>query len=267
MIVDGKQVASRLKLKIQEKLKDGKERKVCFVIFGDDQGSRQFISMKRKFSESLGIGAEVLEYHDNPTFPEVKKIIDNIVSKNFSGIVVQLPLPRGLIVREVLNLIPPESDIDMLSEKSKELYKEGLSKKIPPVARAVLEILKFYNIGLNGKKILVVGKGRLVGEPVGNMLKLKKIEFQNIEKETDKTEKIKLLKEADIIISGAGDSYFIKPEMIRQGVVIIDAGTSEQEGKIVGDADPRCAEKALLITPVPNGVGPVTMASLFMNIE
>lgn len=265
MIADGRLVAAGLKQKIKEKI-EGQKKEACFIIFGNDPGSRQFISMKCKLAESLGIHTEVLEYTENISFEEIKEIIKKTSSRNINGIVIQLPLPTGFDTQEVLNLVPEELDIDVLGEKTKEDYKNGKTDKIPPVSRAVDEILNFYNVELNNKNILIIGSGKLVGEPVANMFKRRNVIFDVIDKNTDKEKSKKLISEADIIISGAGDSHFIKPDMIKEGVVLIDAGTSEQNGKIVGDIDPTCGIKASLITPVPGGVGPVTLSSLFLNI-
>jgi methylenetetrahydrofolate dehydrogenase (NADP+)/methenyltetrahydrofolate cyclohydrolase len=163
-------------------------------------------------------------------------------------------------------MIPPHMDMDVLSTEAKSLFKNNKLNKIPPVARAVSEILNFYNVDMANKNILVVGTGKLVGEPVSSMLNLRNLVYKTIDKNTDENSKEELLKNADIIISGAGSPHFIKKEMIKPGVVLIDAGTSEQSGKLVGDIDPGCAEVASLMTSVPNGVGPVTMACLFLNI-
>lgn len=264
MIADGKLVAASLKEKIKQKLSGSKT--VCFVIFGNDPGSRQFISMKCRFAEGLGIKTVVEEHPENVEFEDVEKIVQTVVAQNYSGIVIQLPLPRNLNPKDILDLVPPELDIDVLSEKTKELYRSGSIEKVPPVARAVESVLDFYGVSLQDKSVLIVGSGMLVGEPVSNMFSLKNIPFVQIDKDTEQGERMEKIKSADIIISGAGDSYFIKPDMIKDGVVLIDAGTSESEGKIVGDVDPSCHDKASLVTPVPGGVGPVTLASLFLNL-
>lgn len=266
MIVDGKLVSAGLKNKVQQSMLSSGPKKVCFIIFGNDPGSKQYITMKKRFAESLGMSATVLEYSDALTPEEIKQNVLNAVEEKYDGIVVQLPLPSSVNTQEVLDLVPPEMDIDVLSTISKELYRNNKLNKVPPVARAVLEILNFYSVDLNNKEILVIGSGKLVGEPVGNMLNSKNIPYKKMSKDTPEEEQRVLLRSANIIISGAGSPYFIKPEMINAGVVLIDAGTSEQNGKVVGDADPSCAEVASLITPVPNGVGPVTMACLFLNI-
>ncbi len=265
MIADGKLIASILKEQITKKLFQTGEKSVCFVIFGNDPGSRQFINMKCRFAEGLGVRTHIEEHPENVSFNDVKKIIDKILTENYSGIVVQLPLPKNLNPDDVLNLVPPEKDIDVLSQKAKDLY-TGHTDKVPPVARAIEEILEFYKVDLTGKKIIIIGTGKLVGEPVGNMLKIKKLPFVQIDRSLSKEKRDEMLKTADVIISGAGDPYFIKPSMIKDGVVLIDAGTSEQNGKIVGDVDPECFKKVSLVTPVPGGVGPVTLASLFLNL-
>ncbi len=266
MKVDGKLVANTLKQRIEVKKKDGTQKRVAFVIFGEDPGSKQYIGMKKKFAQSLGMKADIYEYPEELSEVEVKQIVKEVVDMQYDGIVVQLPLPKSVNSQEVLNIVPVGMDIDVLSEFSKIEYKNNRIDKVPPVARAVLEILNFYSIDLENKEILVVGNGKLVGEPVGNMLESKNFKYKKIDKDTDEALQKELLKKADIIISGAGSPHFIKKSMVKPGVVLIDAGTSEQSGKIVGDMDSDCEEVAQLITPVPNGVGPVTMVCLFLNI-
>ncbi len=266
MIVDGKQIALDLKKQIEQKTMEQNKKNVCFVIFGDNLGSQSYIKMKKRFAESLGIQPDVLEYPGNLTSDEVKKAVTEIVNKKYDGIVLQLPLPESVEPQEILDMIPSNMDMDVLSTEAKNLFKNNMLNKIPPVARAVSEILNFYNVDMANKNILVVGTGKLVGEPVSSMLTLRNLTYKTIDKNTDENSKEELLKNADIIISGAGSPHFIKKEMIKPGVVLIDAGTSEQSGKLVGDIDPGCAEVASLMTPVPNGVGPVTMACLFLNI-
>ncbi len=266
MIIDGKLVADQLKKKIEEKLSGQTKKEVCFIIFGNNSASRQFIGMKCRFAESLNIPTRVIEHPENLSAEEAGKIISETAKEDIAGIVIQLPLPSGFPVEDILNMVPVELDIDVLSRKAKESYINKTSNKIPPVSRAIMEIFNFYNVSLTGKEILVIGTGRLVGEPVRNMLESLKVPFSVIDKDTDESLRKNLIASADVIISGAGSPYMIKPDMIKKGVVLIDAGTSEQNGKIVGDVDPTCESIASLLTPVPRGVGPVTLASLFLNI-
>lgn len=261
----GKPVAEKIREQIKERL-SGNER-VCFVIFGDDSGSKQFINMKCKFAESLGVRAVVEEHPEDLSLQDVKKIISRVVSEKYSGVVIQLPLPKNFNQQDVLDLIPAEMDIDVLSSETKKLYTQGKTEKVSPVARAVKEIFKYYNIDTNDKKILLIGRGLLVGEPIREMFEIEKIVFDQIDKNTPIEERDSLIKNADIVISGAGDSHFIKADMVKRGAILIDAGTSESEGKIVGDFDPSCEAVASFMTPVPGGVGPVTLASLFLNLS
>jgi len=267
MIADGKAVAKTLEKELVDRLAVLPKREVCFILFGNDAESRQFITMKSNVAERLGITVDVLHYPKSVSTDEAVDIVRQAAEKNYSGIVVQLPLPAGLDRERILNSVPPELDIDVLSEEGKREYTAGISSKVPPVARAVQEILDFYHIELAGKEILILGKGKLVGEPVSAMFSLKKIPFKIADGHTPEEEKDALTKSADVIVSGVGSPYFLKPDMIKGGAVLIDAGTSEQAGKLVGDIDPACREKAALITPVPGGVGPVTVVSLFLNIQ
>lgn len=266
MIIDGKLVANQLKEKIKENLIGQTKKEVCFVIFGDNIASRQFIGMKCRFAKSLGIPTRVIEHPEDLSIEEASRVILETSQEDIAGMVIQLPLPNGFPVEDILNMVPVELDIDVLSHNAKEGYVNKTSNKVPPVSRAIMEIFNFYDIDLKGKEILVIGTGRLVGEPVRNMLESLTIPFNIIDKDTDSDKKSKLISSADIIISGAGSPYMIKPAMVKQGVILIDAGTSEQNGKVVGDVDPTCVEVAAFLTPVPGGVGPVTLASLFLNI-
>ncbi|MFZ2522926.1 MAG: bifunctional 5,10-methylenetetrahydrofolate dehydrogenase/5,10-methenyltetrahydrofolate cyclohydrolase [Minisyncoccia bacterium] len=265
MLAQGKIIAEKLNEELNKKLL-GKNKSVCFVVFGEDPATEQFVNMKLRLAQKTGIDANVSKYNTDSSFSEMKKIIEDEVLKKPDGIVVQLPLPKSVNAQDVLNLVPVSMDIDVLSEDAKEQFVKGLSEKTPPVARAVFEILNFYNVSMFEKKVLVIGSGRLVGEPVALMLKNRKIPFDQVDIASPTETKNSLMKDADIIITGAGDPLFIKPEMIKDGVVLIDAGTSESEGRIVGDVDPSCFEKASLVTPVPGGVGPVTLSSLFLNL-
>ncbi len=266
MLVNGKEIAEIIELGIKQKLQWLEPKKVCFILFGDDPSSKQFIKVKSKVAERLGIFEKILEYSGDVTTKEAVQLVTEASKERYDGIVVQLPLPKSLDATAVLNSIPENLDIDLLSEESKKKYSSGASIKTPPVSKAVLEILKFYNITPSNKKVLVVGNGRLVGEPLKETLTLMGVTHSTVDIDTPKMETEKLMAEADIIISGVGLPNFIKPEMIKDGVVLIDAGTSEQSGKLVGDVDPKCAEKASLISPVPGGVGPVTVVSLYSNL-
>ncbi len=266
MIVDGKKIAKNLEEKLVTELLFSSPKKVCFVVFGGNVATAQFVKMKSQIAERVGIAVRTEIYSEVTTTEEAVKKIRDLEKKDCDGIVVQLPLTSGIDAQTVLDEVPPLKDIDVLGTIAKRSYADGKIDRMPPVARAVHEVLDAYNIKLKNKKIVVAGQGRLVGEPVHLMLLGMKIPHRIVDINTSEKDKLLLFKSADIIISGMGVPYAIKPHMVNKGVVLIDAGTSEQGGKLVGDIDPKCAENASLFTPVPGGIGPITVVSLLRNL-
>jgi methylenetetrahydrofolate dehydrogenase (NADP+) / methenyltetrahydrofolate cyclohydrolase len=226
--------------------------KLLVVQVDEDPVSAQFVYQKKIFAQKIGVLFEEKLFTKKSTTEEV---ISFIKASDADGIVVQLPLPESFDTEKILASIPQNKDVDALSPRP---------IVTPPVAGAVEEILDRNDIEVRGVKALVVGKGRLVGLPVGLWLESLGAEVQYADKNTDNL--FVLTRAADLIVSGAGVPELITPEMVKDGVVLIDAGTSESLGKTVGDCDPACATKAKLFTPVPGGVGPVTVAMLFKNL-
>jgi len=266
MKIDGNAIARRLEEKLTTELLFSVPKKVCFVVFGGNAATEQFVKMKSRVAERVGIIAEIKRYPEVIKTEDAVHVITEINKENYDGIVVQLPLTSGLDTQTVLDAIDPIKDIDVLGTALKESYASGKINRTPPVAQAVFEILEESNTKTKGKKIVIVGKGRLVGEPVGLMFKRMKLPYTLIDSKTDEKEKLSLFKDADIIVSGVGIPHSIKPEMIKAGAILIDAGTSEQAGKLVGDIDPSCESVAHAITPVPGGVGPITIVSVLRNL-
>jgi methylenetetrahydrofolate dehydrogenase (NADP+)/methenyltetrahydrofolate cyclohydrolase len=266
MIIDGKQIAKNLEEKLVTELLFSSPKKVCFVVFGGNEATRQFVKMKSRVAERVGISVEVEEYSEINTTMEAVATIRALGKRDYDGIVIQLPVADGIDTQAVLDEIPPLKDIDVLGTVAKESYGTGKINRMPPVAQAVHEILEACNITISGKKVVMAGRGRLVGEPVDLMFRRMKISHVVVDINTPEKEKLALFKDADIIISGMGVPHMVKPNMVKRGVVLIDAGTSEQGGKLVGDIDGKCAEVASFYTPVPGGVGPITIVSLFRNL-
>ena len=265
MIIDGKKLAQEIEAELFEKFKALPLKKVVFVMFGENAASRQFMGIKSRTAERLGIQSSIQVFLETTTTDEAVSIIKNL-GTDMDGVVVQLPLPKHLDTELILNAVPTEKDIDILGSSAIEHYIAGQSNRIAPVAGAVQTILNSINIDLNNKKIVIVGNGNLVGKPVAQMFSREHIPYIIIDKDTDFAERSLHLSTADIIISGVGIPHMIKPDMIKPGVILIDAGTSEQSGKLTGDIDSACAEIASYTTPVPGGVGPVTVVSLFKNL-
>ncbi len=267
MIYDGKKTSLVLQEKLKKKVLELKQKPVLAIVSVSTHSSiASFIKIKRKFAEAIGIS--INEYNFPESFGEENLIseIKNIINSNeCAGIIIQLPLPASYNTQKILNTLPFNLDVDVLGKQAFELFVKN-NNIIPPVAGAVAYILKDTNTDIKNKKIVIVGYGKLVGEPVCIWFKNQGVEPKIIDITTDEETKIKLYKEADIIISGIGKPHHLKKEFFKEGVIIIDAGTSEQVGVLAGDCDPSCSEIASIITPVPGGVGPLTVAHLFENL-
>ena len=186
-----------------------------------------------------------------------KEILKLNQYKNINGIIVQLPLSKHVNPDEILAAIDPKKDVDALSKRPLVLA---------PTLEAVKFIFKKYRIGYKDKEILIIGRGRLVGQPIYKWL-VKENKRVKVIDERQKNRFPKFTRNADIIISGVGKGGLIKGEMIKRGTILIDFGFDRKDGKITGDFDFKsCAKKAKLITPVPGGIGPIMVAMLFKNL-
>ena len=255
MIINGKKIAYVVELNIIQRIKTLDEKPKLAVINVDGNlVSVSFINMKRRFADRVGVDFSVLNFDssigNDELIAEIKK-----AAALCDGLVVQLPLPKRLDTDFILESIPPEKDVDALGPNPKILS---------PVVEAIKKILSISQFSLKSKRVLVIGRGRLVGLPIAKWLGGNGTTVDVI---GDEVENIEMYaKKADIIISGAGSPHLLKPQMIKEGAVLIDCGASEAGGKLLGDAHPSCAAKCSIFTPVPGGVGPITVAMLFSNL-
>ena len=174
-------------------------------------------------------------------------------------------LPKNINTQEILNLVPFKKDIDVLSENSLGKFSQGALPILPPTVSGISRLLKNYRIKIKGKNIVVVGAGRLVGYPLALWFLQKNATVSVLNKYTK--DAVSFIKKADILVSGVGKSNLIRGNMVKRGVVVIDAGTSVEEGKLIGDVNfGEVSKKASYITPVPGGVGPMTVACLLENL-
>jgi 5,10-methylene-tetrahydrofolate dehydrogenase/methenyl tetrahydrofolate cyclohydrolase len=225
-----------------------------------------FIKIKRTFGEAIGV--KIDEYSYDASFGEaelIKKIDDVSLSGNYTGIIVQLPLPASYNTQRILDTIPERLDVDVLGARAWKLFSDT-NTVLPPVAGAIAHILEDMKIEIRGKRIVVIGNGILVGKPISTWFKNKHANVTVVDINTPENVRKQFYKEADIVITGIGSPHHLKKEFFKEGVVLIDAGTSEQAGVLAGDCDPECAEIASVFTPVPGGVGPLTVACLFENV-
>lgn len=248
MIIDGKGIAEE----IYESLQLLRPLTLGILVGAENPVTDSFVRIKEKAAARLGVTLVRHEIASDATTSVAVAGVAELVGST-DGIIVQLPLPQGIEVETVLAAIPPEKDVDGISPHPKVR---------PPVAEAVAEILVRAAVDPHGKKAAVVGSGRLVGAPVAALLANLGADVHVL----TLGDSLDGLKDADIIVSGAGQPGLITPERIKDGAVLIDAGTSESEGKVIGDADPSCAEKCLVFTPVPGGVGPIAVAMIFKNL-
>ena len=254
MIIDGRSLAKEVLARAKARAeKLGRRPNVLIYVAPEESvATRSYLHIKERSADAAGCD-----------FEETRSLAPSLRADAF---IVQLPLPAEMNQNAVLNSIPLQQDADVLSLVAREKFEQGdTDALLPPVVAAVREIFEKYEIIAGGKKAVVIGAGFLVGAPVAVWLKQQGAEVTVLTIETDKKEFSTTLAEATIVVSGAGTPHFIKPEMLKEGVVLIDAGTSESSGKVAGDADPACAEKCSIFTPVPGGVGPLAVACLFEN--
>jgi methylenetetrahydrofolate dehydrogenase (NADP+)/methenyltetrahydrofolate cyclohydrolase len=263
MLINGKQIANRIKDEIRELLKTSGHKSLAIFYVGQNPVIDSYVNLKKRVGAELGIDVEVLRFDADVV---EDNLIDEISRANekYSGIIVQLPLPENLNKEKILNTVKPELDVDMLSITAYENFKNGVTEKLPTVVGAIKAIFDEHNIDLAEKKIVVVGKGLLVGKPISTWIQREGFDCDVVDRESD--DLIEKIAEADVVISGAGVPSLIKPEMIKDGVILIDAGTSTSSGKITGDIDQTCYGKASIVSGVPGGVGPITVVNLFKNL-
>lgn len=258
MLVDGRKIAGEIYRELKNRVShlDVAPHLTVFTCAPNFE-TQKFLALKKRKAEDVGIAVNVVEFPYTVTTAEVQQSVERSFIQT-DGVIVQLPFPASISIDEVLAVIPPPCDVDVLQF-------DGSSEVIlPPVVGAIAEIVMRHSLSLIDKNVVVVGDGRLVGTPAAVWFKKQEAKVTILTKETeDRLEKIAA---ADILVLGVGQAKLITPDMVKAGVVIFDAGTSEDSGALVGDADPVCAEKSSLFTPVPGGIGPITVAVLLRNL-
>lgn len=260
MKVDGMALASDVLAEVKEDLK-GKRPVVRAVVVRPSPATESYLSIKESRAEEAGMSLEVVRMKDDPTEEEV---IAAVTAPGADAVIVQLPIPESLDLERILGSIPLTQDADVLSAAAYARFENNEAEAlIPPVAAGVFEILSRNGVDPKGKKAAVLGRGRLVGKPCAALLARLGADVTVVHSKTENRDEV--LRSADIIVSGIGKAHTITPDLVKEGVVLVDAGTSGAEGGVAGDIHPDCASKASLFTPVPGGVGPVAVACLFKN--
>lgn len=266
IILDGEKLSRKIlsDLKKEIELNQLKLKLAVFYI-GESRVSKSYLDKKREACAKTGIDFQLNDFSSDVLEDEFKKRIKEAVKdKAVSGIVVQLPLLKKFNTQEILDLLPANKDIDVLSKVSFERFSKNELSIMPPVVKGIKRLFEEYDISLSGKKVVLIGKGRLVGKPLSVWLESEGADFLVLDKETKDLSVF--TKDADILISGTGSAGIVKKDMIKEGAILVDAGTSSEDGVIKGDIDKDAYEKAGYVAPVPGGVGPMTIACLIDNL-
>ena len=265
-IIDGKKVSLTLKEELKEKVSKLKVKpKLVVISVGDNPASKVYVRQKEKCATYVGF--EYLHLHfdtisDDKLVKEIEKLNND---KTVSGMIVQLPLPKGMDEKRIVNTISPEKDVDGLSyiNAGKLLNNEECLASCTPAG--IMELLKAYNIDPCGKNVVVIGRSILVGKPMVNLMVNANATVTLCHSKTVDIEKI--TRRADILVVAIGKPNYVTKNMVKRGAVVIDVGINRVDDKLVGDVDYNDVySKVKLITPVPGGVGPMTVIMLMQNV-
>ncbi|MHA1695640.1 MAG: bifunctional methylenetetrahydrofolate dehydrogenase/methenyltetrahydrofolate cyclohydrolase FolD [Candidatus Helarchaeota archaeon] len=270
MLLDGKLIAEKIRKRLKEEIyelknKTNKTPALATIIVGENPASQIYVRIKHNACNEVGINSIIIGLPENISENELIKNIELLnMDSSIHGILLQLPLPNHLDSNKFFDKIDPAKDVDGFNPKNSGNLLIGNETFVPCTCKGILTILKEYNIELKGKNVVIINHSNIVGKPLALLLLNRDAtvsichEFtQNITYYT---------KNADILIIGIGNARFIKKEMIKENAVIIDVGINRIENKIIGDVDfEDVKNKVYAITPVPGGVGPMTVASLLEN--
>ena len=258
MIVDGKAIAKDLYREITNQVTHVPHSPHLTVFTcAPNFETQKYLKLKKRKATEVGIGISIIELPEVLTTQEVVQSVHHACMQT-DGIIVQLPLPEHIDTQAVLDAIPQKYDVDGMH------YDGTPASCMSPVVAAIAEITQRHDVLFAAQKVVVVGHGRLVGEPAALWARSQGAQVTVVTAESEDNESA--IATADILILGAGVSGLITPDLIKEGVIIFDAGTSEDGGELKGDAHPSCQQKASLFTPVPGGIGPITIAVLLRNV-
>lgn len=270
MILDGKELSKKIKTQLKlevETLKNktGKPPKLAVVLVGDDPASAIYVKNKKNACKFVGITSEVKVLDKSTTQTELESVLSTLNSdKTVNGILLQLPLPNGLNERQALNCIAPQKDVDGLTTVNMGKLLTNEQGLTPCTPTGIMELFNEYNINLDGKHVVIINRSLLVGKPLEQMLLHKNATVTICHSHTKNIKS--LTKNADIIVTAVGKKNFLTKNMVKKNATIIDVAIVRDENGICGDADFKMlVKKAEFITPVPGGVGPLTIAILLKN--
>jgi len=268
-LISGQLIAKRVeeetKKHVEELTQKGITPVLAVVLVGDDKPSLSYIRRKEQAAKRVGIQFELHQFPEQTTTEELCTALESIQStERISGIIVQLPLPSHISASAAINAIEPRYDVDCMTDTNLGKVVTGTATIFPPIAEAVLDIVKDQHIELSGKNVTIIGTGHLVGRPVSLVLLNTDASVTTCNRATiDLKEKCL---GADIIISGVGKKHLLTEDMVRPHALVIDTGVSFEEEKMFGDADVDSIASKAFVTPTPGGIGPITVAELLANV-
>ncbi|WP_445474388.1 bifunctional methylenetetrahydrofolate dehydrogenase/methenyltetrahydrofolate cyclohydrolase [Methanococcoides methylutens] len=270
-IIDGRAVAKKVEEEVKagvEKLKSEKgiTPGLATILVGDDPASKMYVRLKHKACDRVGVYAEDHPLPESTTQEELLDLISTLNARDdIHGILLQLPLPKHLNEQEAMNAIDPAKDADGFHPFNMGQLLIGIEELVPCTPKGIIRALEEYSIDIQGKYAVIVGHSNVVGKPMAAMLVNRNATVSICHVFTRDTSKF--TKEADILVVATGVKHLIKEGMVKEGAVIFDVGITEENGKVYGDVDfENVIKKAALVTPVPGGVGPMTISILMEHV-
>ena len=269
-ILDGKEIAKAYRSGLQSEVEKLKEQnivpKLSVILVGNDGASQSYVNSKKKAAEKIGMISEIVHMDESSSEEEVLNELERLNNDDsVSGILVQVPLPEQVSEAKVLEAINPDKDVDGFNPINIGRLYTGERTFIPCTPLGIMEILKHADIDLNGKNVAVIGRSHIVGQPVSKLLTDQDATVTLLHSKSTNTEEV--LKQADVIVSAVGRVHLVTKDLVKSGAVIVDVGnTPDENGKLKGDVDFEAVkEVASAITPVPGGVGPLTITMVLNN--
>lgn len=270
-ILDGKALASKIKSELAIEVLALKARGITpglgTVLVGDDAGSHSYVSGKHRDCHEVGITSIRVDLPESATQADVLAAVADLnSSKECTGYIVQLPLPRGVNSQKVLEAIDPRKDADGLHPLNLGRLVSGDNAPLPCTPQGIVELLRHYKINIDGAEISVIGRGLTVGRPLGLLLTRKSENATVTLIHTGTKDLIRHTKNADIVVAAIGRAHFLTADMIKPGAAIVDVGISRTPQGLLGDVHPDVMDVASFVAPMPGGVGPMTRAMLLKNV-
>ena len=270
-ILDGKALAAAIKTELKGRVEaltaKGITPGLGTILVGTDPGSLAYVDGKHRDCKEVGINSIRFDLPESATEKDVLAVISELNStKECTGYIVQLPLPKGINTQRVLEAIDPNKDADGLHPFNLGRLVLGYEAPLPCTPRAIVALLDHYKISTKGAEVTVIGRGLTVGRPLGLLLSRKQENATVTLTHTGTKDLSKHARSADIVVAAIGQSHFLKAEMIKEGAVVIDVGISRTAEGLDGDVCPGVYEKASYVSPMPGGVGPMTRAMLLTNV-